>query len=402
MRKGIQHKHSFSSPRATFTSSTPPDSNNKDKEQGKKWGLTKNTKRQLILDIEERGGLGICVLKRLCDEKPHLYGQSPDCALRRKVQNKVAKWKNLSAADFQAEKLNLFAGVDYQSREESLIPKPTRSVPVGKSPSKQTPTQGTFPFHTRSTSLSPYQTSKMNAPWSDIRFGPGKLFSFSTEINIKSGQKFLIPCTENTVHVDISSPEKHREFLLVPFQDYPSGGILYNGFGVEISGGDFGNYREGRYRAWLKSSHEIVLQLPVARSTLLTQHGINSYQAQRQRLGGHSETYEVARMVVRNRIQAQGARHVYYLLIVFPAEFELTNAVFTPNNSPYGEITPQITPVEVSNPIDEQRCIRGIEVDIAFGVTIIEEEPRRAIAGTSSNPHADALANALNGMKFGS
>ena len=112
----------------------------------------------------------------------------------------------------------------------------------------------------------------------------------------------LICCTENTIHVDTSAPEKHREFLLVPFQEHPSSRILYNGLGVEVTGADFENYWKGCYQAWLESSNEMVLQLPTACSTFVTQPGIESYQAQRHRIGGHSDTYEVSRMVVRNQI----------------------------------------------------------------------------------------------------
>lgn len=188
--------------------------------------------------------------------------------------------------------------------------------------------------------------------------------------------------------------------MLVPFQDHVHQGVLNNGFGIEITGADFTSFRSGRYRAWLRNSHEVVLQLPVARSTFLTETGITSYQAQRQRLGGHSDTYEVARMVVRNRILAKPSRLVYFVLLVFPAEYELTNSVFSPNGGVAGEIAPQITPVEIQNRISATRNAGAIEIDIAFAVTIIEEEPRRAINVAGDNQYADQMDQALAGMTF--
>jgi len=210
---------------------------------------------------------------------------------------------------------------------------------------------------------------------------------------------FFILHTGNTVQVDPSRPEGHREFVLVPFQDHPDNGVLHNGFGIEILGADFNAYREGGYRAWLKSTREVVLQLPVARSTFTTDHSRVSYQAQRQRLGGHSETYELARTVVRNRILGQNtSRRVYFLLLVFPNDFELTNAVFSPNST-MGEIEPQITPVEVSNLINTSRTILGVELDIAWAVTIIEDEPRTVTAAQDSC-HAQDLEKVFDGMTF--
>lgn len=212
----------------------------------------------------------------------------------------------------------------------------------------------------------------------------------------------LILCanTGNTVQVDPSRPEGHREFFLVPFQDIPSHGVLHNGFGIEISGADYNNFREGRYRAWLRNHHEVVLRLPTVRSTMLTPHGHASYEAQRQRLGGHSDTYEVSRMVVRNRLLANEGRQKYHLLLVFPREYDLTNAVMTPHHSPFGEIEPQITPVEVNNVVGTGRSIVGIEVDIAFAMTIVEEEERRAVATATDKPQAQAMDDAMQGMTF--
>ena len=140
------------------------------------------------------------------------------------------------------------------------------------------------------------------------------------------------------------------------------------------------------------------MQLPTARSTFLTTEGLASYQEQRARIGGHSDTYEVARLVVRNRIMSQTERKSYFLRIMFPSEFSLTNAVITPNHSPFGEIDPQITPVEVSIAVSSSRTIKGLEVDMSFAVTIVEAEPRRAVAGTTENPHAQQLDDAVNGM----
>ena len=118
------------------------------------------------------------------------------------------------------------------------------------------------------------------------------------------------------------------------------------------------------------------------------------------RLGGHSDTYETARMVVVNRINAQEERQTYFLELVFPEEFELTNAVFTPANVPYGRITPQVTPVLTPVEISATRTINNIAVDIRFAVTIVEDEARVATAQAANNPDMEQINNAIQGMTF--
>jgi len=142
------------------------------------------------------------------------------------------------------------------------------------------------------------------------------------------------------------------------------------------------------------------VQLPTARSSFITGHA--NYEANRQRLGGHSETYEVSRMVVRNRIIGQLGREFYKIRVRFPEEYNLTNAVFTPGATPFGEITPQVTPVLVNQVVDHasDRSMSGVELDIAFRITLVEEEPRRAAIAPQQNPAAALLQKAMNGMDF--
>ena len=198
------------------------------------------------------------------------------------------------------------------------------------------------------------------------------------------------------MNVDPATPEGHREVLIVPFQDHVDNGVLHNGFGIEITGADFRQYRQGRYRAWLRTTNRVVVQLPTARSGFV--HEIDNYNRQRHQLGGHSETYEVARMVVRNRILANVARQSYNLELVFPDTFELTNAVFSPGTSPLGRINPQVTPVIIPCQVAEGRVMHGIEVDLCFCVTIVEEEPCVANFAGEENDDKAALNQALAGM----
>ena len=54
--------------------------------------LSSMTVRQLLLDIEDNGGLDTVSVKAICDRRPELFGE-PSTDLRRSVQNQVTRWK---------------------------------------------------------------------------------------------------------------------------------------------------------------------------------------------------------------------------------------------------------------------------------------------------------------------
>ena len=73
-------------------------------------GLPKQTLKQLLLDIEGRGGLEASFkLKALCDLKPDIYGLR-GTTQRRAIQNRVNRLKKLTPAEHN--KLLIYCGVD--------------------------------------------------------------------------------------------------------------------------------------------------------------------------------------------------------------------------------------------------------------------------------------------------
>lgn len=67
------------------------------------WGLHPSIQKELLRDIELRGGLGRVNLKALLDDKSDLYGL-PNTNLRRQVRNKVDRWKKKSSTEFESIK----------------------------------------------------------------------------------------------------------------------------------------------------------------------------------------------------------------------------------------------------------------------------------------------------------
>lgn len=74
--------------------------------------------------------------------------------------------------------------------------------------------------------------------------------------------------------------------------------------------------------------------------------------------------------------------------------------MFTPGNAPFGRIAPQVTPVLVRSQVSSDRTVVGIEVDLAYAVTIVEEEPRQAANRPTENDDEAALDVAMQGMSF--
>lgn len=134
------------------------------------WGLSPTVQQQLIGDIDARGGLAVVKVAKLCDDFPDRYGVV-DSSLRRQVQNKVGKWKKLSAAAFDKLRRDLASG---------RIPQP---VTPQETPKFLTPTKSQ---EHRDNSFSPFlrksaapsclsQTINMSSlPWDSVQFGPGK------------------------------------------------------------------------------------------------------------------------------------------------------------------------------------------------------------------------------------
>lgn len=91
-------------------------------EEEAEWGLRPSVQRSLLQDIEEQGGLDVVDLASLCNAKPDVYGL-PRSPLRRKVQNKVDRWKTKSSSEFDAIKRNLGVTSAPASNEETGLAK---------------------------------------------------------------------------------------------------------------------------------------------------------------------------------------------------------------------------------------------------------------------------------------
>lgn len=99
-------------------------------------GLSLHIQKQLAADIEADGGLSAFSLKKICNRKTDIYGET--CSNRRRqVQNKVFKWKRLEPVEYAylltQLKVHSVLPTSLQFRE-SPFPAPTLSTAGVSSP----------------------------------------------------------------------------------------------------------------------------------------------------------------------------------------------------------------------------------------------------------------------------
>jgi hypothetical protein len=119
--------------------SPPPRSSSSTSSADKKgWGLTSSIQKQLLVDIEEAGGLASCNLEVVCNAKEDIYGQ-PNSKHRRKVQNVLKYWRGLSAQAFAAKRQSFLLLESSQTTPTTQPTTPTKSSPTPTNkPSKPT------------------------------------------------------------------------------------------------------------------------------------------------------------------------------------------------------------------------------------------------------------------------
>jgi hypothetical protein len=149
--------------RSSLRSPPPHSSSSASSADKKGWGLSSSIQKQLLVDIEEAGGLASCVLEVVCNAKEDIYGQ-PNSKHRRKVQNVLKYWRGLSAQAFAAK------------RQSFLLLEPSPTTPTIQSP---TPTNKPAQPTRRSTLSSSKPSSRPT------------LFGIMEDLDIPFGSKYF-------------------------------------------------------------------------------------------------------------------------------------------------------------------------------------------------------------------
>jgi hypothetical protein len=172
---------------------------------------------------------------------------------------------------------------------------------------------------------------------------------------------------------------------------------LHNGYEVVIMA-DLRAVATGLYKATLLNAHEIEIEVPTAASSFLEND--SSIKTAMVALGHSSGPAEQAHTIQRSGVLNDPTRKTMKFLIRFHKTGEsLTNAVFTRNSVPVGEIDSEPTPFSISFQLF-QKTWTTTEVWLSWKVTRVENERRMVtVAAVANNSSvAEALAKKLAGM----
>ena len=127
-RRSLRRQHS---PGTSNNKEADEEVEDKDKEKDKVWGLPIQTQRRLLEDIECAGGLFDLDLCEFCEGREKDYGW-PGSPLRRRVQNKVDRWKKKTSVEFEKVRKKLLnnkkavSPVEETVETRDIVAPPTR------------------------------------------------------------------------------------------------------------------------------------------------------------------------------------------------------------------------------------------------------------------------------------
>lgn len=202
--------------------------------------------------------------------------------------------------------------------------------------------------------------------------------------------------TDEVINVDVLHPERNGRVQVFQIANVQKDGILHNGYKIAIDGDMRYVYQE-QYKATLVSDNEVMLEIPSIGFSFLHE-GDSLNKRINTGPGGYGcartqESHDVA----RNKIRNDKARMIKRVLLRFPEEEKLSNAIYSPSLSD-DEITIQV--VSLTSKVDLAGTkISIMEARVAWKVSIFEEEKRVVKqAAPTTNSSAAMLSAQLSSM----
>jgi hypothetical protein len=151
----------------------------------------------------------------------------------------------------------------------------------------------------------------------------------------------------------------------------------HHGYEIGVMG-DLRAVGHGHYSATLISDTEIVVELPTATTTFLEDY--DTMRAAMIATGTHNDAAEKAHVTARSGMLSNPDRKTLKFLVRIRTGEKLTNAVYSPNSVPTGEIYPTVTPFTSSFTHLDGRTYQETKAWISWKVARVEHEKRMAIA----------------------
>ena len=395
-------------------------------------GLGKPVIRKLLRDIEERGGIHTFSIKNLCDCFPETYG-FPNTIQRRRVQNKVNKWKLLTLERFQAVQLKYLAIVgeernhilhsfahppasttleranssdssshQYSRRSLSSPAVPNQEAPVFESP----PPLSAIMLSSAMTISRPASTSETAAHIQ--RALDSNDFGECVFLFLQQRRKCLpvshLRADSVEIEVNIDHPEKNREVQVFNFTGVKTKGKFHNGYAIEMNV-DVRDVKKGLYRAYfLPDNHHVFIKAPpgLCSSSNREDHAI---LADKEKLRSRfCEKLHDARHVSRNEIKDSEKRTSKNIVLSFPCYMTLSNLIYSPDTTADGLIKMKKEPYKnkVVVGIKEYatlHCCIVLKLHLVEAAERVFEKQKEGL--TDEDELVDALDEGMEGMKIG-
>jgi hypothetical protein len=213
--------------------------------------------------------------------------------------------------------------------------------------------------------------------------------------------KYFYPATFDITDRDVKRSELLPNLLVFRITDDTDSDHQYhNGYEVVVLG-DLRQLIAGLYKAVLLNEFEIEVELPTTSASFL--HDYETLRRAMAKFGHLKDAAVKAHTIARGGILKKDSnRMTLKILIRFRTGEKLTNAMYTPQSHPYGEIDPEPTPYTTRFTWMNKQY-ENTELFLSFKVSRVEEEVRMSIVTpetNSVNRAAERLIAAATGMNL--
>ena len=315
-------------------------------------GLREIVLKALLVDIESAGGFASPTfsLKRICDLKPDIYG-SPGSDLRRQVQNKVHKLRQLAPYQYLSV-LNYYRvssgaltrsfrlSESAVSESDELLSEPVTPVRLHCGAVVNTPPssnrQQLVPFetppppkHTPHRQLDSARRLAMNTQcvFDDFTLDDVGTCCFNKHVYVHVHVAALLTigfaCAPDVIVVNLQYPERNREVMVLTVNDVQHQGNMYNCFTIMLRVDPRDAAVTDRCTAYVVSENEILISYPALEYFFFTDSAARN---ERLKIGLYYDPrVQLAQDICINDVRRAPQRVVKRLLLRFPADVTLAN-----------------------------------------------------------------------------
>jgi len=363
------------------------------------WGLGPVTKKQLLEDILDRGGLHQVQVAELIKEKPDFYDNSAAFPNRKsKTKNTVQYWKREPASyskvlkEFGLEDKALRVSIQSPSKSKPAPTKKRKSTPARKAkPSSTTPT--TTP--TRQAS-----SSRLRSPpptFAAARPPPQADPATMSENTITSALRLKAAAQNNIRTANTDMPEQNGGLVTInTLTEIPYNGCLRVAFSLSMNADLRYAFDETKdwYRTYVHGLNEVLLLYPSQPYSEL--FAPENYERGRKHAGEDKKDdharHVQAEKLQRNAVLAAAERQCGVICFKFDRDIILDNSILSPNSA-NNAISVRVVPEVFSDDT------AGDNGKVFFTIIVHDDDPPR-IDAPKPPPSDNQLSGLLKKMNL--